>query len=271
MAVFGKILASIGRFFYKKLDFLPFYDIIKLLIQSERAEQMNIAVVDDNTLEREKLADIIRSYPRVSDTVSLFCSGEEFVSKYKAKMFDVVFLDIMMNEVNGIETARFIREKDSDAVLVFASSSNDFASESYSVHADDYILKPVTKEAVFAVLERAEKTKNRYEELLPLPNETVIRLKDILYTLRSGHYIIFVTSLGEERVRMSHAEVLNVLDKYPSFVECNQGSVVNLDSVEKLEDGRFLLKNGEYLPVSRRKFAAVKQIYFDYVVGALRS
>ena len=232
---------------------------------------MNIAVVDDNTFEREKLADIIRSYPRFSDTVSLFGSGEEFVSKYKAKMFDIVFLDIMMNDVNGIETARFIREKDSDAVLVFASSSNDFASESYSVHADDYILKPVSKEAVFAVLERAEKTKNRYDELLPLPNETVIRLKDILYTLRSGHYIIFVTSLGEERVRMSHSEVLNVLDKYPSFVECNQGSVVNLDAVEKLEDGRFLLKNGDYLPVSRRKFAAVKQIYFDYVVGALRS
>ena len=236
---------------------------------------MKIAVVEDNSFERERLANIIRSYPEnptsVNNTVSLFESGEEFISQYKACAFDIVFLDIMICDINGIETARFIREKDSDAVLIFASSSNDFASESYSVQADGYILKPVSEESVFAILKRAEKKKRGKEAFLSLPNETIIPLKDIFYTVRSGHYIIFITSKGEEAVRMSHSAIAELLDKYPSFVECNQGSIVNLESVEKLEDGRFLLKNGEYLPVSRRKYAAVKQIYFDYVVGTLRS
>lgn len=111
---------------------------------------MNIAIVDDVQVDRERLAKMIRQpflsvgYPTVY--IDQFCSGEDLLLQLETTQYDIIFLDIFMPGINGIATAAKIRETDINVKLVFITVSNEFASESYAVRADDYLLKPYHEE-----------------------------------------------------------------------------------------------------------------------------
>ena len=106
---------------------------------------MRIAIVDDIKEERDKLADVLtKQLSRRGIHVNLFEfeNGEDFLIAAKERPFTVVFLDIYMSGANGIETARELRIFDSDALLIFTTTSTDHALDGFKVRAMHYLVKP---------------------------------------------------------------------------------------------------------------------------------
>lgn len=117
---------------------------------------MKIAIVDDSIKDREYLQKEIQEifFRRTKNHIEIttFKSGEELLEYFydnkegNASLFDIVFLDIYMEDITGVDTARAIRKIDEDVKPIFITTSNEFASESYEVKAEDYLIKPFNKE-----------------------------------------------------------------------------------------------------------------------------
>ena len=113
---------------------------------------MRIALVDDDRAQIETLSKMVTAelsksgYP--VSKLDAFESGEAFLAKWQAGAYDIIILDIFMDKLTGVETARKIRESDHMVRLVFCTISNEFASESYEVAAQYYLHKPVGQEGI---------------------------------------------------------------------------------------------------------------------------
>ncbi len=231
---------------------------------------MRIAIVDDRREDRNRLAALLRLqsvWPEPQTVVTMqFASGEGFLAAHSTGTYDMVFLDIFMDGMSGIETAQQLRRRDACIRLIFLTTSNEFACESYQVRADGYLLKPCSEQALGALLARlcTPEPKRAY---LTLPDGRLLAPGMIRYTTFAGHYVTVFLSNGQSlRVRMTQSAFAALLLPQGEFVACNQGSLVNLRYVEKLEPDRFRMKHGGFVPVSRRKAAEVKKLYFDFMI-----
>ena len=115
---------------------------------------MRIAIVDDDIQMCEQLRTLLNEFLGDSSEISDYRSGEEFLTAWETADFDLIILDIFMDKLSGVDVARKIRERDSNVKIVFSTTSNEFASESYEVKAEDYLIKPFNKERLEKTLER---------------------------------------------------------------------------------------------------------------------
>ena len=236
---------------------------------------MRIAVADDNLSDRERLAGLLGTGILEKgfsvDCLNLFESGESLLCGFEGGKYDLIFLDMYMGGINGIETARKIRGQDTQAKLIFITSSNDFAAESYSVRADYYLLKPYEEAEIRQVLERINLSDFESRRTLCLPNGASVLLSSVLYTSFSGHYVtIRRLNTPPLQVRCTQGAFEALILRYPDFVLCSKGVIVNLNEVDKLERDCFLLKDGSRVPISRRKYSEVKSAYSDTLIRNLR-
>lgn len=96
---------------------------------------MRIAIVDDDIQMCEQLRTLLNEFLGDSSEISDYRSGEEFLTAWETADFDLIILDIFMDKLTGVDVARKIRERDSNVKIVFSTTSNEFASESYEVNA----------------------------------------------------------------------------------------------------------------------------------------
>ena len=132
---------------------------------------MRIAIVDDDTQMCEQLRTLLNEFLGDSSEISDYRSGEEFLSAWETADFDLIILDIFMDKLTGVDVARKIRKRDSNVKIVFSTTSNEFASESYEVNACYYLRKPFGRDKVKVMLDRlnlAEIEKMRTVKLLSL-------------------------------------------------------------------------------------------------------
>ena len=115
---------------------------------------MDIAVVDDEKVIREQLREMIENQ-KPDCNAACFSSGEELLAA--AKPFDIIFLDIQMDGMNGIEAAKEVRETNTDTVLIFITGIKEYVFEALDIYAFHYLLKPVTKQKFTEVFEEALK------------------------------------------------------------------------------------------------------------------
>ena len=203
---------------------------------------MNIAIVDDRKTDSDRLVGFIDTYAEQHrlqwGAMDRFSSGEEFLGAFTAGKYDLIFLDIYMDGITGMETAKRIRRADHGCRIIFITTSPEFAVESYDVSASFYLLKPIEKNGVFAALDRcglqdAERT--RAVEVATHFGKTVLPVHDISYT---------------EYVRR---QVL-----------------INFEDVDKLLEDRFLLKSGIQIPISRLKYRNVREQFLEYSYSKVR-
>lgn len=235
---------------------------------------MKIAVIDDRKEDRDKLSDLLREQLNArgySLTVTCFPDGESFLKQFSCGTYDIIFLDIYMKELTGIETAQEVRRLDQNVRLIFCTTSNEFASESYSVRADDYILKPYAESTLMRVFDKLSLEKLEEQRMLRLPDGQSVRITHILYTTLAGHYVNIRMKDGSViRVRMTQGEFARLLQPYPEFVSCNRGMLINFRRVAKLERDDFLMEGGDRVPISRRRIAEVKKQYGGYLTERMR-
>lgn len=235
---------------------------------------MKIAVIDDRKEDRDKLSNLLREELNsrgYSLTVTCFADGESFLEQFQGGTYDMIFLDIYMKELTGIETAQGIRRLDQNVRLIFCTTSNEFASESYSVRADDYILKPYESSTLMRVFDKLSLEKLEEQRMLCLPDGQSVRVSCILYTTLAGHYVNISMEDGSViRVRMTQGEFERLMQPYPEFASCNRGMLINFRRVAKLEREDFLMEGGDRVPISRRRIAEMKKQYGSYLTERMR-
>ncbi len=237
---------------------------------------MKIAIVDDEKIFLDQLNDIVAN--KLSEMgleieqLDLFHSADEFFEVWKPQKYHVVFLDIYIDDDNGVDIARRIRETDSEVSLIFCTTSNEFAAQSYEVDARYYLQKLITDEKVASMLKRVNFLRLEKNRILTLPDGFRCILHKIRYTNYMNHSVIFYMDGAEPHsVYMSHSAAEKLLLSHYEFITINKGNIVNMDMVEKISNNIFHMKNGELLPISRRRFKEVSEAYARYQIKKMES
>lgn len=239
---------------------------------------MKLAIVDDLKTDSDRLAGFVHTYMEQHqlklDALDQFESGESFLSGFTSGSYDLIFLDIYMTGITGMETAKKIRQIDHDCRLIFITTSPEFAVESYDVNAVFYLLKPIRQEQVFTALDRCALRAREDSRTIDVPTALgtmPLPLHKISYTEHVNRQIlVHFKDGGQMEVPMNQKSFSALLLEYPWFCDCIKGILVNFEDVDKLLDDRFLLKSGVYIPISRLKYKDVREQFLEYSYSAVR-
>ena len=231
---------------------------------------MNIAIIEDSGQELSLLERCLQSYlssRQVYRVIDTYTSGEAFLENWPSESYDLVFLDILMEGISGIEVARKIRETDSECLLIFISSSKEYALQGFEVRAFDYLLKPLSEERFQKTTDlcQNELAKHiRYIEVKESRTLVKIPLNEIIYTDYYNHYIQIHTAARLIRSYQQFDVFSPLLLCYPQFLCCYRNCIVNMDHVDSVDKHDFVMENGERVPITRGNRNSIYQQYADY-------
>ena len=233
---------------------------------------MRLALIDDIEDERRQTTALLSSFAEqnhLNYIIDTFHSGEAFLSDFVPYTYDMVFMDIYMeNGMTGIEAARRMRETDSRSLLIFLTSSTDHMGDAFSVHAFDYIEKPILPEKLFSCLRDCQNRLPKQEEYLSFTaNGVEVRLfySEIAYLRSSGHSTVISCISGREYTPyISFSRLTNEIARNDSFLLVSRGILVNMNHIDGFTDKNCLLQNGLTVPITIRKQKQLEQIWHNY-------
>ena len=232
---------------------------------------MRIAIVEDDEAVRRQLRTYIDRYyggDQKRYKLTEFEDGDLILEKYTAA-YDLIFLDIQMKRLDGLETARRLRELDEDVYLIFVTNLANYAIKGYSVNALDFVLKPVNELMLRTLLQRVDKKLSaRASSYVTLPTEkgmTRIDVREITYVETSNHQSVIHTDRGDFSLRESMRNIEEMLKEQP-FFRCNNCYLVNLARVERIEKSEVIVGD-ETLAISRPRYKAFMEALTRYIGG----
>lgn len=241
---------------------------------------LNIAVVDDRRIDSEKLTQNIHRWftenhntPRA---ITCFSDGEALLKVWEPDKFQIVFMDIIMNSVNGIQTAERLRASDSKALIIFTTTSRDYAFDAFPLHPFDYIIKPCAPEKLAHVLSEAVRVLDTPEPALNVRVSRsiyTIYLKDISAILSRDHLVELVLSDGRCMLcSMTFRDIEADISGDPRFLLCNRGIIINMDCVASLTRDRdaFIMKDGSQYAMRVRGKNATLASFTQYQIARMR-
>lgn len=233
---------------------------------------MRIAVCDDEKQVLETVTNLLDLYRKQTGSeilVSGFENAMDLLQSMEQVTYDLLLLDVQMPGIDGIKAAREIRLKNDYVKLVFLTSSPEYAVESYSVQATNYLLKPVSEEKLFSAVEHVEKLLKRQEDALVLQTQgSVSRLPycKIEYVEVMSKKIYFYLSDGScKNVRGHLSDYEPALLSRPEFCKIHRSYLVNFASVSEVRQGELLTVLGKRLPIARSVYQKVRTAYTEYM------
>lgn len=242
---------------------------------------IRIAICDDEQFYREKIQSLLKQYFKKQNpdyTIHLYLSGEEFLSQRENIVkYDIVFMDISMKELDGIQTALQMRTFHSDTHLVFVTAFIDYVLEGYKVNAVRYIMKDTLDTAIPECMD-AILQKMRMEQVTFsfMDGEATLYTDNILYVESQRHKSFFhymkqntaKSDVAESGiVTYQIYEKLDLIEQKLSdygFLRIHKSYLVNMKHIRKLSNYTAFLDIGEELPVPRLKYQAVRELFVTY-------
>lgn len=226
---------------------------------------MNIAVADDDKSIREHICELIKKHDPKCNLYS-FAAGKELLTS--GNKFDIVFLDIKMNEINGINTAKLLRERQEDVVLVFVTGIKEYVFEALELYAFQYLLKPVDEKKLIEVLYRAEreadKNKERCRLFIKTKNITLDQ-SDILYIESRGKKLEIHTVGLRESIEI-YGTLENIQSKLgENFYRCHRSYIVNMMYIEEYDNESITLTYGDKVYLTKKKYGEFVKAYMWYL------
>jgi len=228
---------------------------------------LEIAVCDDEPVFVEQFSSKIKEYMSDCSIYSFFSSEDLLL---QGKLFDIYFLDIQMEKMNGIEAARKLRELNEESIIVFITGAKEYVFEAFDVAALHYLVKPVNAEKLEEVLERAkkeiEKKQSRKDKqiFIKTRNKNItLNVADILYFENEMRKIVAHTVKGE----LSFYGVMADMEKEvgAGFCRCHRGYLVNLSYVAEYDMENIMLANGEKIYLSKDRYHDFVKQYMRYL------
>lgn len=231
---------------------------------------IKIAITDDEKVEVLLLEHYVREWAKLNNVIAdiyPFYSGEAFEFEWNEdKSFDILLLDIQMQELDGINLAKRIRERDEELKIIFITAISDFIQEGYEVDALNYLLKPVKKERLFQCLDRANKKieTNQNSVLVETEDETrKILHSDIIYIEAVSHLLHIHTSSEEAVTRMSLNDMEDQLPE-GEFIRSHRSFIAGVRHINSILRDSIKMDNGSEIPMSRRQNKLVNQAFIRY-------
>ena len=228
---------------------------------------MEIAIVDDEKVIREQIKKLVVRYAPDCN-VKAYETGEELLTE--GKKADIVFLDIQMEGMNGIDTARVLREKQEDTVVIFITGVKEYVFEAFDVLAFHYLLKPVEEKKFSEVFERAkkevEKRKKQRQETVFIKTRNrsfTINRENILYIENRGKKVEIHT--GNEVIE-TYASMIDLEKQLGgNFYRCHRGYLVNMAHIAEYENDSIGLSNGEKIFMAKERYNEFVKEYMRYL------
>lgn len=227
-----------------------------------------IAICDDDKKQRENLTTLVKEWAQKNEQLiqlTNFESAESFLFQYaEEKDFDMLLLDIEMGQMNGVELAKAVRREDKEVQIIFITGYMEYISDGYDVEALHYLLKPVSQEKLFGVLDRAaQHLKSRDKSILfHLQGEVVrIPLYEIRYLEVRQNYVT-IHAAEEYTIKKTLRELEQNLDE--RFYRIGRSYLVNLHEIKKITRTDVYLKDETVLPLSRGSYDGLNQAMIRY-------
>lgn len=236
---------------------------------------MRLAVCDNEIEEciliKRQLEKCGQNSPSETYEIHHFTSGEAFLEELRKDSgdYDMVFMDVYMDGMNGIEAARAARKLSPMLELVFITTSREFAVEAFQIQALHYLVKPVTLEQLGTALDRyrQKKGKIRYLEVAQGRNMVRLRFSQIHYLQsRNNGTDIFIDN-HVLHVNLNTSALIEQMDG--RFLSIRRGMCVNMSFIKRMDADQCVLKNGEIVLLSRKERADIRSRYREYIFGSV--
>lgn len=235
---------------------------------------MDVIIVDDNKEARDSLKECLLFYAEKYSydfSIREFSDGETFLVQYEPGS-DIVFLDIEMPGMNGMDAAKQIRRIDSQVVIVFVTNIIQYAINGYEVDALDYIVKPVDKYAFVMKMQRivAHALQNR-DDLIPITcsgRTMMIKTSSIMYIEASGHYTIYHTTKDDYPEYITIKGAANKLNKN-QFTWISRSFYVNMKYIDAVSGDNVIIGKNKVL-ISRLQKKEFLEKFTDFISGGAR-
>lgn len=233
---------------------------------------IRIAICDDLPADIEKMKTHIIHYSKENSlqiSVMAYSTQNDILKALKkADTYDIIFLDIYMETLNGIDLARHIRKQGVKSRIIFFSTSEDHALAAFGVNAIQYLVKPVEYEVFANAMKLALIDKAHREEALSIEFDyEIIKVpfESIVYVESQRNYqYLFVTNGEPRKTRMTCSELFDYMRNRPEFVRVGASYIINMEYVIKISSRDIELTDNKKIPMPRGSYATLKEKYINY-------
>lgn len=220
-----------------------------------------IAVCDDQESERNKICVAIETYLRehkINAKLFDFHCAEQLMAAIEGNKikFDLVFLDIVMADMDGLSCARLIRQQDKLVNIIFLTCSTDHVCEGYEVSATAYLVKPINAGKLQAALAKAiTQVADHSQTSIAITSGGVtqrILTKEVLYLESQKNRVeIVMAQTGEKLIVYTTLDRFEQLHPSSMWIRAHKSFIVNFLYIEQYTSDKFILRNGAVIPISR--------------------
>ncbi len=239
---------------------------------------MKVVVCDDCVEDLQTIETLLEQYKEsISDVdfaVEKYLDATVLYNKILVgEQADIYILDMIMSDRSGLDIGSLIRQADGDGVIIYITSSDDYALEAYGVHAARYLLKPVSEETFFEAMNFARSyTGTRKEHLFPIKTKEgtlSVSYSRIEYIENYSRTLNVCLDDGENIrsifIRKSFDEEIREIAGDRSFLQVYKSFLINMEHVKKLEQSEIVMESGKRIPVSKTRAADVRRAYLQFL------
>ena len=234
---------------------------------------MKIAICEDQAVQVNLLNNKIKKWDNDYDievTINNFTTAESFLFEWEDyDKYDIIFLDIKLGKISGVELSNIIREKNKNVDIVFVTGFFKYALHGYKVGALQYLMKPIKISDLYFCLnktqERISNKNDKYMMILETPKKYIkLNCNEIHYCIMFSPYIDIHTSSEKITVRKKISELeREIPSKY--FIRCHRSYIVNLKYVKSITKDSVVLESGIRIPISRGRYKDINDTFINYI------
>lgn len=244
---------------------------------------MKIAIIEDETVHAELLSEYIKSWSKshkISIKIHHYLSAENFLFEWETdRDFSVLFVDIQMEKMNGMDMAKHVRGEDDKISIIFTTGISDYIGDGYEVGALHYLVKPINKTKICECMDKVLKYSADSHFILVHTTDGVNKIleNDINYIEARGHGCVIETiqkQNGEIRtdlleVRESISELEKML-RNRGFIKCHRSYLCGIRNIHHIGKTEVVFDNKNSIPVSRRLHREVNQEFIKYFTANVK-
>lgn len=229
--------------------------------------QINIAICDDELEicgQLESLLIEILNKKELEYNIDVFNRGKALCNEMKKEEYDLVFLDIELPEMNGINIGRYIREElgNEQVQIVYVSSKQEYAMELFEFRPMNFLVKPIKEDKIIQVIDKylvISKQKNRFFEYKKGYELHKVSLSKILYFENNGRKITMTTE--DDKVDF-YSSIENIYQrvKRDRFLFIHKSIIINYDYIKKIGYEKIEMLDGEIFPISQSRRKVIREI-----------